>query len=445
MQRFVACKGRELVIVLGNHDLEVALPPVRNFLEKYLSNQITLNGSPVTDAPTSRGRVRWAIDGAGFACMVGGKRVLCVHGNENDGWNIVDYHQLMGVGRAQNRRMTPEAWSANAGTRMVIDLMNDIKKKHRFVDLLKPEAEAALPVLVALDPGVLTKVASWEAVGVLSTKVLTSIKSGLGLLGGEEEMEGETARSAEQLMVARHRADQQQILTQLAKVFGPSTSDGRQQRQEMRQRTIEGLLLQGEQDLALSSRCAGPNPLWTDQSLLGDHWYSGIVDTVSGWISNPVEALTRAIIGDPKEALRKALISFMKESKAFDESDPDAFIKEFQKEVGAGIDCLIAGHTHLRRDLPVGGMRYLNTGTWVGLMQFTPEMLDNPDTFSEIYEALQNGDTMEKLRAVELKTAGHKKLVFTSPTVAAIEPLAGGVEMRLMDARKDEIRSGEEA
>ena len=37
-----------------------------------------------------------AVDGAGYACAVGNKQVLCLHGNE-DAWNIVDFKELLDV------------------------------------------------------------------------------------------------------------------------------------------------------------------------------------------------------------------------------------------------------------------------------------------------------------------------------------------------------------
>lgn len=89
-----------LVLVLGNHDLELALPPVREWLLQFLCQ----------GDQAARGRVTLALDGSGYACRVGGKDVLCVHGNEEDIWNLVDHYGLVKVGRAMNRRVEPEPW-----------------------------------------------------------------------------------------------------------------------------------------------------------------------------------------------------------------------------------------------------------------------------------------------------------------------------------------------
>lgn len=65
-----------------------------------------------------------AVNGAGYSCTVGNKQVLCLHGNEQDSWNAVDFKELLDVARAINRRQTPKDWDANAGTRLVVDVMN---------------------------------------------------------------------------------------------------------------------------------------------------------------------------------------------------------------------------------------------------------------------------------------------------------------------------------
>ncbi len=75
---------RHLIVVLGNHDLELALPWVR----EQLLRRLTANN------PAARERVTLSFDGAGYACIAGGKKVLCVHGNEVDNWNVTDYETL---------------------------------------------------------------------------------------------------------------------------------------------------------------------------------------------------------------------------------------------------------------------------------------------------------------------------------------------------------------
>ena len=138
--RFVRAADCVLVLVLGNHDVELALPEVQDVLVARICG--------ADDA--ARGRVRIAMDGTGFTCLVGGRRVLCIHGNQADPWNVVDHDALRDFIKAQNEGVEPKVPPANAGTRLVVDVMNGIKHAYPFVDLLKPETVPVPGVLLAL-------------------------------------------------------------------------------------------------------------------------------------------------------------------------------------------------------------------------------------------------------------------------------------------------------
>jgi hypothetical protein len=143
LRRFVAADGRDLVLLIGNHDLEIALPEAQEALLAEI-------------APTAaaRGRVRFSTSGVGFRCDVGGLTVYVTHGNEADPWNHVDHDALRRAAhaRALGQPWDARAWVPNAGTKLVIDAMNAVKAAHPFIDLLKPETGAALRVLRAIAP-----------------------------------------------------------------------------------------------------------------------------------------------------------------------------------------------------------------------------------------------------------------------------------------------------
>src|SRR6185369_3346565 len=65
LRRFAATARRTLVLALGNHDVELALPDVEAALL-----------ARIAEDDAARGRVRFAMDGTGYACLVGGRRVL---------------------------------------------------------------------------------------------------------------------------------------------------------------------------------------------------------------------------------------------------------------------------------------------------------------------------------------------------------------------------------
>ena len=39
--------------------------------------------------------------------------------------------------------LEPSEWGPNAGTKMVKDVMNEVKRRYAWIDLLKPETQAA--------------------------------------------------------------------------------------------------------------------------------------------------------------------------------------------------------------------------------------------------------------------------------------------------------------
>jgi UDP-2,3-diacylglucosamine pyrophosphatase LpxH len=69
----------QLVLLIGNHDIELALPNVQKQML-----------SMVAKTPDAKSRVIMSLDGTGYSCLVGGRRVLCLHGNERDSWNVID-------------------------------------------------------------------------------------------------------------------------------------------------------------------------------------------------------------------------------------------------------------------------------------------------------------------------------------------------------------------
>jgi hypothetical protein len=77
--------------------------------------------------------------------------VLIEHGNRFDEWNVVSHNALRRV-RSQVSRAQPIApeFPAVPGSRLVEKVLNPLKKDYAFIDLLKPEDAAAMPVAAAL-------------------------------------------------------------------------------------------------------------------------------------------------------------------------------------------------------------------------------------------------------------------------------------------------------
>src|SRR6185295_5613878 len=124
--------------------------------------------------------------------------VLCTHGNEADGWNVVDYERLLEIARAQNVQTRSPNWVPNMGTRLVIDVMNDVKKTYRWVDLLKPETRGVVPLLVALEPDKAARIKDVLAAGALMAR--DRIGRTFGLLGDEVVAQSDPERELNVLL-----------------------------------------------------------------------------------------------------------------------------------------------------------------------------------------------------------------------------------------------------
>ncbi len=138
--RRLLTRGHTLRILLGNHDLELALPKVKEVLAAALGiapHNLWLRSDAYT---------------------VGG--AVIVHGNQYDAWNKVDYEALARYAAwSENPIGPPPRFSPPPGSCLVIEVMNPLKERYPFVDLLKPEEESVIPLLLLLEPEHLTRVA----------------------------------------------------------------------------------------------------------------------------------------------------------------------------------------------------------------------------------------------------------------------------------------------
>ena len=139
LQEFVH-RGHSLTILLGNHDIELSIPQVRRALMNVLT----------ADHPC---RVEFLYDGEAY---VRGD-LLVEHGNRYDGWNAIGYGGLRAYRSGLSRGEPAYAFQPPPGSRLVADIMNPLKARYRFLDLLKPENEALIPLLAALEPDLVVR------------------------------------------------------------------------------------------------------------------------------------------------------------------------------------------------------------------------------------------------------------------------------------------------
>ena len=374
LERFVKTPNCTLVVILGNHDVELALPTVR---ERLL---VELCG----DSSDARGRVIFSFDGTGFACFVAERRVLCLHGNEVDTWNVLDYRTLRNISTAINRTNPVEAWIPNGGSELVINVMNDVKKRFAWVDLMKPENAATIPLLLALHP---TKAKEIDGfVRSALRRATDAVRQRIGLLSAEQEPPsvGEGAGSG------------------LEHVLGGAIVSGLEEGAS----DIAGLFLQAEQRLV-----SGISSL----ELVG----AGGDETLGlGFSFDFFSKLS------PEERLRRSLAKRLESDKTFDASTVDDTFTQVDKVVGDEVDFVVTGHTHLERAMQRGNGKgvYFNSGTWARLVRLSEDML-KPENFGPVYQVLEKG-TMTALD-------GQGELVLRRPTVVSIESGPGGVAGQL--------------
>lgn len=349
LRGFANTKNRRLIINLGNHDLELALPWVRSRLMEILSG----------GNDEACGRITCAFDGTGFGCRVGNATVLCVHGNEVDTWNLADYEKIRRFGLEVTHGRPIDSWIPNAGTQLVIDVMNDLKRKYPFIDLLKPENEAVLPTIFALAPDQRDKLAAFGA--TLARRVWDTARHVTGFLG-DSDLQGRTLAAADVF------------------VPGPNYLSDFGNSRRNREYT--------EKLLALTEK-RFDNEV-DPMALIG-------VDEAEGYLGMFSAAIKFFRGEEISEVLREAL-SDLREDRTFEPDTEDQTFRSLDKEIGEGFDFLIAGHTHLARALPRRQKSgwYFNSGTWARLVKLNAEVLDDAEKFKVVFETFKQG-TMQAL------------------------------------------------
>ena len=365
---FVTKPRRHLVFVVGNHDIELSLPIVEHSIRRRLAG-----GN--TDA---QARISFATHGSGFACRVGATRVFCTHGNELDPTNWVDYNLLGQLANAINagRAVEPAKWKPNAGTRLVINVMNDIKRQFPFVDLLKPEVAAVVSVLVALDRDVLKKIDLQEDFPIIRDAIRGALVTRKLLGADAPNLDAAPPEALAEEMAARL----------LGPSFGAAVCSAGGSR-----RTEDDLLLEAGKAVAQGKRAS---------DVLGTE---GAPETLGAW------DLVRSWVGlvGKIEGLRLALKDWVKDDTTYKVDTADTLSQAMADRVGNGVGFLVTGHTHLARALRLRpASYYYNCGTWIRLLRLTDEVLaDNAAFENGLWPVLMAGK-MSALDTAEIPGPG---------------------------------------
>ncbi|HMI94719.1 MAG TPA: metallophosphoesterase [Polyangiales bacterium] len=387
LRDFVESGHGDLVLVLGNHDLELALPDPQQYLLHFLSD----------GQHARRSRVIFATDGAGFSCRVGDERVLCVHGNEVDPWNAIDYGRLSLIRRALARGSKERnhdvlhGWIPNAGTQMVIDHLNHEKRKYQWLDLLKPEDEATAMIAAAWKslPGLKTFAA------VMREKGRTAKLLAQGFLSGGD---------------AQH--EERDPMLPIAPDFAAPA------------RAADALIRDALERLGQDAVPAHIAEQEEQQEFLLS--FAELQQVARG-------AKLRFWPNNLRDTLRETLA----DDKTFEPDTVDDTFRELDVLCAPEIDFLIAGHTHLHRALQrtrCSGY-YFNSGSWIRLLQVPLAALEDA-AFEELRSRLDNG-SLEALEQPIATSRGPVSLLRPTRTVVTIEQDERGVSGMLQTVEPD--------
>ncbi len=392
---FLKKPHRHLVIIVGNHDIELSLPGV----EASIRHQLTAGDAD------AQSRLMFSTHGSGFACDVGGKRVFCTHGNEVDDWNMVNYDLLGQLGNAMNAGRIADAdqWKPNPGTRLVVDVMNNFKQRYPFVDLLKPEIEPVLSILLTLDKNILKKIDLSDAYPILRDKVRGGLQR-KKLLSADAKDFSEVSSEA--------IADEA-----IERILGSNLSAAIVNNQKQQPNEAEDDLLEIAENAIESGKSASEFNETDSQT------------EILGWTD--IVAAKIGLIGKV-EALRRALKDWLKDDTTFNIDTKDDTYQRIIDRVAPEVDFVITGHTHLARAIEFSvGRFYFNCGTWIRLLRLTEEVLD--DNASEQFEqtvwsAFSSG-RMDDLDSVKIpgKNGKEEPLLYDRTHVVRISAQNGTV------------------
>jgi UDP-2,3-diacylglucosamine pyrophosphatase LpxH len=370
---FVAA-GNRLTLLLGNHDVELSLPRVREELCGMLGG--------------GRGALRFIYDGEAYTPG----RVLIEHGNRYDRWNMLDYSALRQERSMRSRGLAVEEaerleryFVPPAGTYLVVHFMNRVKARYRFVDLLKPETNAVLPLLLALEPDMRQYLGDLVGASLVvrqltrhgletpvTTKWAGDLSASLDAAAGELTLDGlllETFRES------GTEGDAALFLEAPAGGAG-DLSVGRAPRPR-------GGMTAG--DLSAADGLS-----WVDMQMrkAGD-WFKSRVGELVDTCESASALLKLGRAETPEERMRQlhaALRRLNRDDRSFSLDYEERNYAEAARETArAGdFDAVLYGHTHLPKKMLLedGGRRrwYLNTGTWCDVMRLPAEVGEDYET-----------------------------------------------------------------
>ena len=326
----IGVHGVSVIMMIGNHDIELAVPAVQACLREELG---------VGDHEA----LEFCMSGQPWVTELGGQTVWCVHGNVTDEWNRVNEEWL-----ASSPKSVTTVPPTNPGTQLVIDAMNEVKRKYPYIDLLKPERFGVVVNILALDPSLVGKL------DTLSATVSAKVRRLFGLLGITPDLQAQPllALAALDEPPPRELDDWAQRISDDHR-FGVSPTEG---------------FSPGKEDLG-----AGV----------------AIVRRLFG-------AGSESVSEDVRHGLRDALKNDQTFGlRALSREDRAVRDHYLRASTGPKPDVLLVGHTHHPRHVSdADGKVFVNTGTWMRVLDVRP-FVESRQAFAEVWRRFASGALSE--------------------------------------------------
>jgi len=329
----VLAAGGEVMIRMGNHDIELALAEVQHVFRLALNQP----------EPIARGLEFHRGDSPDIL-QVGNKRLLLTHGEDVDPFNKVEFDALPGPGGPA--RVSPEDYPYSAGSRLVKTMVNPLKRRFgmRFVDLLHPDFQGAVLAAMAVNPEAVKLLFQTSTLGIFSQLMRKAMLP--AAFGPEEETEPVKVT---------------EVRRELEGMFWGVSSDI----EELAQEELEAL---------------DADPQAGAASFAGEE----------------NEVLDRARLKLVKAGLR-LYAAFHKWAVGHDgerffslEPTERELLEARRLHEKFKADAVIFGHTHAARWKQQGDLLYANTGAWVWLMRLPPADASDDQWTGFLEELIRN-------------------------------------------------------
>ncbi|PHQ33151.1 metallophosphoesterase family protein [Rhodopirellula bahusiensis] len=380
--------GCELTVILGNHDLELCLPGVRRHFERLCAGD--------------NGKIRFIYDGEAYTRG----KLLIEHGNQYDPFNAVDYNLLRQERSHLSRGFVVDDaergerfFDPPPGSSIVVDIVNPTIREAPFLNLLKPEVDAAVPLLLAFYPETRPFFeAAFRRGWKLFRKTIRNNKE-----------------SNPALMAAGEQSPYRSLNDFLRDTMGNDA---------------EPFLSPPSRSGQLSDTPDAHGSLMRTLS----EQASRAIDLTCPW---KIYDNLKASMDEGRMNLVRLALKRVRDADSFDrKTESERYLAPSRKmtEYG-GYDVVIFGHTHFPKDIELPHGRYINAGTWADVLRLPSGISsDNAATANLSIEKFLN----------DMKSKNYTDYTIRNPSFvhAVVEP-DGSVDAKLKTAdNKGEVIGG---